>query len=120
MKRVAIIVARAIALALAAMVDRPVAAWVFQSGIAARIKSSHLDEVLKIPGHIFFTLALAAVLAIAHRWRWSLLVLLAGVISGVNQIIKWIAGRYRPMKVPGHPEGILPFELHPFSNGKNL
>ena len=120
MKRLAIIVAWVCALALAALLDRPMAAWVFQSGVAAKVKSSHLDAALKIPGHIFFTLAPAGVLVAMHRWRWSLLVLLAGVISGVNQIIKWIAGRYRPMKVPGHPDQILPFDLHPFSSGKNL
>jgi membrane-associated phospholipid phosphatase len=120
MKRVAVIVGWALALALAAALDRPVASWVFQSGIATTIKSSRLDDVLKSPGHIFFTLALAAVLVAAHRWRWSLLVLLAGVISGVNQIIKLVAGRYRPMKVPGHPDEILPFDLHPFTSEKNL
>ena len=90
MKRLAIIVAWVCALALAALLDRPMAAWVFRSGIAAKVKSSHLDEVLKIPGHFGFTLVLATALAAMYRWRWSMLVLVAGVISGVNEIIKWI------------------------------
>jgi len=53
------------------------------------------------------------------------LVALAGLFSGVNELIKWVAGRTRPYKLfagPGAKEGayLAPFELHPFRGGSNM
>ncbi len=77
-----------------------------------------LAETLKAPGQFVFTLAVAVLLWLFRRagWKCSAFVVLAGVISGGNVLIKWIAGRTRPYKIPGSTE-LRPFELHPFWHG---
>ncbi len=107
------------ALALAFALDRPVAQHLHDSGFAARFKGSMLAEVLKSPGYFWFTLAVAAVFWIFHPWRWKAagLISLAGIVSGINGLIKWCAGRVRPFKVPGHPNELLPLTFFPFRGG---
>ena len=67
------------------------------------------------PGHFFCTLLIAALLARFHRTRWrgAVLLIVAGIFSGANSIIKWGVGRSRPDWKTGTPS----FTLHPFKGG---
>jgi membrane-associated phospholipid phosphatase len=51
------------------------------------------------------------------RWRESILILLAALASGVNGLVKWIAGRKRPFTDLARRDEIAPFLFHPFING---
>lgn len=106
-------------LAVGFAIDRPVAQYLHDSGFAARFKGSLLADVLRSPGFFWFTLGVAAAFWVFHPWRWKAagLVVLAGIASGVNALIKWIAGRPRPFKVPGHFNSLLPLTFHPFPGG---
>ena len=76
--------------------------------------STHrLAEVLKFPGSYWATAAIAlAVLALhAQRGRGAVIVAVAGLLTGVNSLIKWIAGRRRPVT------GTDPFEFDLFVGG---
>jgi membrane-associated phospholipid phosphatase len=67
------------------------------------------------PGHFFCTILAAAIIGVFHRSgvRGALLMLLAGVFSGANSVIKWMVGRSRPDWKTGTPA----FSLHPFKGG---
>src|SRR2546423_12390295 len=108
-----------LAIAVAAIFDRPLAIWLRDSGVAEWVRSHKLlAEIIKAPGDYYFTLALAVIVAIAHplRWRAGGFVLLATVISGINGLSKWIVGRTRPFKL-GTPPRLAPFELSPLRGG---
>jgi len=47
------------------------------------------------------------------RWRGAVLLIVAGIFSGANSIIKWSVGRSRPEGKTGTPS----FTLHPFKGG---
>jgi undecaprenyl-diphosphatase len=103
----------AFALALAA--DRPVAAWVHDTGLNVALKShwKWLTKIARLPGDFrTFTLIVAAGMFIQGRrwWKPALFVLLSGTLTALNSVIKWIVGRARPFQ-----GGI--FTLHPFVNG---
>jgi membrane-associated phospholipid phosphatase len=108
-----------LAFGVALLADRPVAEWVQRQGwdVHRALSSTHhvVNFVLKIPGEYLFTLALAVVLALAHpgRWRAGVFVAVAGAVSGLNGVVKWVVGRYRPVR----EVGIHPFDLHPFEGG---
>ena len=106
-------------LALAFAVDRPVAQFLRDSEFPARFKGSLLAEVLKIPGDFWFTATVGVLLWIFHPrgWRAAVLVCLAALVSGINSILKWMAGRVRPFKLPGRPDELLPFQFEPFIGG---
>ncbi len=74
---------------------------------------------MKTPGHFWFTITLAIIVSIFHAWGWrgGALVCLAAIVSGVNGLMKWMAGRARPFKVPGRPDELLPLDFHPFIGG---
>jgi membrane-associated phospholipid phosphatase len=67
------------------------------------------------PGHFLCTLLIAALVAIFHRTRLrgAAMLLLAGILTGSNSIIKWAVGRSRPEWKTGTPS----FTLHPFQGG---
>jgi membrane-associated phospholipid phosphatase len=67
------------------------------------------------PGHFFCTLLIAALVAMVHRLRWrgAVVVLVAGMITAVNSVIKWGAGRSRPDWKTGTPG----MDFHPFRGG---
>jgi membrane-associated phospholipid phosphatase len=116
--RVALVVSLwLIAIAIAAMLDRPVAEWVHAHGwdVKTTWSGSHrnVTRLLKLPGDYLLTVAIAAAVCIFHRQRWRAagFVLLAGVVSGVNGLFKWIVGRHRPVK------GIDPFHFDWFVGG---
>jgi undecaprenyl-diphosphatase len=115
-KRTAIFIAIwTIAVIVAIFLDTPVAAYVHTNKIDKSV-TGWWPHVIKVPGHILFTLAVAGLLWLFRRtgWKGCVFVVIAGVASGINWPIKWIAGRMRPYK----PDGLLhPFELHPFRGG---
>jgi membrane-associated phospholipid phosphatase len=108
-----------LAFGVALLADRPVAEWVHRQGWDAHRSwsAAHraINFVLKIPGEYLFTLAVAIAVALFHpsRWRAGGFVALAGVVSGINGLVKWVVGRHRPV-----PEvGIHPFDFRPFEGG---
>ena len=118
-KRVVILISVwCIAFILALWLDYPIAHFVHTSGFGKQVEGKWWAQVIKEPGEFRFTLAVAVLLAAARqiRWKQSMFVLLAGIVSGANFIVKWIAGRYRPYKLPGTIE-LHPFELRPFGRG---
>ncbi|MGD1278429.1 MAG: phosphatase PAP2 family protein [Tepidisphaeraceae bacterium] len=107
-----------LALFVAALaVDRPIANWVHQSGISAKMKDAtgaahyFIRYGLRFYGIFWFTIAACAVLLMLRGWQSSALVFLSGFLSLVNQPIKWCIGRTRPF------HDIPPFQLHPFAGG---
>jgi membrane-associated phospholipid phosphatase len=72
------------------------------------------QQLLRLPGHFLFTLAICLALSMWHplHWRAGLLLFWSGALSGILAwVLKWCVGRTRPLK------GIPAFELHPFLNG---
>jgi membrane-associated phospholipid phosphatase len=105
-----------IALVIAVFLDAPVAAYIHSTGID-KLVTGWWPHVIKAPGHILFTLAVAGLLWLFRRtgWKGCVFVMLAGALSSINVPIKWMAGRTRPYKLPGGQ--LHPFELHPFRGG---
>ena len=121
----------AIILAAAFVFDRPVAVWVRDDVPIIkndrhplvfhvlqrkyRVDRAHLIlETLKLPGWFPFTLGVATLLAIFHRRHLAaaLPLALSGILVGfLYSVIKWIAGRHRPVK------GVDPWGFHPFPHG---
>jgi membrane-associated phospholipid phosphatase len=114
------IVAVVVFLALAGVafftVDARVVHWVHDHRIDAWAKRWVWVRKLKViwPGHFACTVLIAALLAF-HRSapRGSAMLLLAGVLTGFNSVIKWMAGRSRPNWTTGTPD--MTFE--PFAGG---
>jgi membrane-associated phospholipid phosphatase len=109
-----------VALIAAFALDRRIAQWVHDAvPVNKDARLTHrLLFVLKLPGVFWFTLAIAALLAIFHRRRFHAalaLILSAGAVGLAYSIIKWIAGRHRPFKGPGR--NVDPFGFHPFPRG---
>lgn len=98
--------------------DTPVARWAHESGLAANLVDHHalLLRVLRIQGNFLeFTVPAVALLLVIPpppRWIEAEVVLLAGVFSGINWIIKWMVGRTRPFHTSAGP-----WEFHPFDRG---
>ena len=104
--------------AIALALDTPIARSVHESGLYRKVEGKPWAQVLKEPGEIRFTAGVAVLLLICRqiRIRQSLFILLSGVLSGANGLIKWIVGRTRPYKIPG-TQALRPFEFHPFWHG---
>jgi membrane-associated phospholipid phosphatase len=112
----------AAAFAAALFLDIPLSTLAHTSGIAPWLKE-HLFISLTIrkPGHFLYTLAACALLLwLAWKagirggrdlWEKPAIVLLAGILSGINVFLKWSIGRIRPY------HGVPPFQLHPFGKG---
>ncbi|MDB5173547.1 MAG: phosphoesterase PA-phosphatase related protein [Phycisphaerales bacterium] len=105
-----------LALGVAFSLDRAVAEWVKQS--VPIDKRQHLTklfiEIVKLPGWGWFTLVAVILLGIFHRRHWygAAGLALSGVAVGAAySLIKWTAGRHRPVK------GITPFVFEPFPKG---
>ena len=100
--------------------DRPVAQFVRDAGLEKRkdnpnwTKWTHrVVETIKVPGEYTATAVAAILLLALHpaRWQAAGLVAAAGALSGLNSLLKWVAGRRRPVA------GIHPFDLEPFVGG---
>jgi membrane-associated phospholipid phosphatase len=112
----------AAAFVAALFLDIPLSTLAHTSGVAPWLKE-HLFISLTIrrPGHFLYTLAACAVLLwLAWKagirggrelWEKPAIVLLAGILSGINVFLKWSIGRIRPY------HGVPPFQLHPFGKG---
>jgi undecaprenyl-diphosphatase len=106
------------AIAAAMCCDRLLATQVRASGLENWMESRpRLEKTLDFPGTYWCTAVVALVVASTHRQRWAAsgFVLLATVVSGINGLIKWIAGRRRPFKLDD--PAAQPFTLSPFSDG---
>ena len=121
-----------LAIALASLADGWIAQAVTDAGIPAALKAQHhfagthlsISGVLKFPGQYEATVLIAvfAVLVCRRspRWHVGLFVLLAGLTSGVNGLLKWAVGRARPFRdfSDGPATGPLqPFHFEPFIHG---
>jgi len=70
--------------------------------------------VAKLPGEFMLTICIALLLAVLHprRLAGAISLMISGIVAGTFYgVIKWIAGRHRPVKV------IDPFGFHPFPGG---
>jgi membrane-associated phospholipid phosphatase len=104
--------------------DRAVAQWVADQGWNRKPFGLHnkhwIVEVLKAPGEYLLAIIVAVLLAVFYRrrqtdgvtrWQAAGLVLAAGAVSGLNSLLKWIAGRRRPVV------GVDPFNYELFVGG---
>jgi membrane-associated phospholipid phosphatase len=107
-----------IAFIIALSLDYSVAHWVHTSGFGKHVEGKWWAQVIKEPGEYWFTMAVALLLVLARRVRpkHAVFILLAGIVSGANSLVKWIVGRTRPYKLPGSYD-LHPFVLHPFWHG---
>jgi membrane-associated phospholipid phosphatase len=118
--RAVLVIAWVALLATAFALDRHVAQWVHDAAPVnkdARI-THRILFIVKLPGVFWFTLSVAVLLGVFHRRHWhaAITLLLSGVAVGLGySVIKWVAGRHRPFKGPGH--NIDPFNFHPFPRG---
>jgi membrane-associated phospholipid phosphatase len=103
---------------VALSLDRTIATAVHDSQLESAIRGSSLATVLKEPGEYRFTAAVAIVGLLARQLTppQTLFIALAGVVSGINGLIKWVVGRTRPFKLPGFDDA-QPFHLEPFWHG---
>src|SRR3954471_22055964 len=88
-------------------VDTPVVGWVHEHRIDAWAKRWVWVRKLKFdwPGHFLCTVIIAGLVAVFHRsgLHGAVTLLLAGVLTGFNSVIKWVAGRERPDWKTGEP-----------------
>ena len=96
--------------------DRPIASWVRDTVPVDKhhALTRHLLQIVKLPGWFPVTLCIAVVLGVLHprRWQGAVALLLSAVTVGaLYSVIKWAAGRHRPVK------GVFPFAFHPFPRG---
>jgi membrane-associated phospholipid phosphatase len=112
---------------LALFLDIPIAGWVHSAGLSAWLKGDlphRWTLVVRFPGRFYFTIAACVVLiALAFRrhdprpFDDAALVFLAGVLSGVNTVLKWAVGRTRPFHDVGSIHNVPAFHLIPFRGG---
>jgi membrane-associated phospholipid phosphatase len=111
-----------LAFAIAAPLDVPISTWAHDSGVAGFLRNhERLAHVVRFPGHFGFTLIATFALLIAgfrradsaaaQSWRNAALVMVAGVLSGVNAAFKWCIGRTRPF------HNVSLYSLRPFRGG---
>jgi membrane-associated phospholipid phosphatase len=92
-------------------VDERVATWAYWHNAD---RDHWANELMKMPGVVAFTFAVAFALWTWHptRWRAAGHLALSGLVGGtIYALSKWTAGRIRPVK------GIAPFDFEPFING---
>jgi membrane-associated phospholipid phosphatase len=101
--------------ALALAIDRPVGRWVHNSGLDVALKTNWqwARHIGRLAGNFLtFTLVAAVwMFCLGKRWwRAAAFVLLSGVLSGTNSLVKWIVGRPRP-----YQGGV--YQVRPFVHG---
>jgi membrane-associated phospholipid phosphatase len=118
-----LVVLWAILLFAGMLADRPVATAIHNGRIdAVFFDAQHhtrwFTTVLKFPGTFWFVLCVVGGLVWAKKIgpRQAIFIVLAGVMSGINWLIKWGVGRMRPFKFPGTDQ-LFPFRFQPFCNG---
>jgi membrane-associated phospholipid phosphatase len=108
-----------IAIAVAFVLDRPLALRLRDTGIAQTVKlGGVLKDIAKFPGYAWCPLCIVIALLIWHprHWRPAAFISLCAIVAGTNSIIKWLVGRFRPFTLPPYdlPQ---PFHLIPFNGG---
>ncbi len=137
-KTLLIVVAWIVAIGLSFLGDRFVANTAVANKLPQQLKADYIlyhgnaksehrigisaGDVLKWPGEYWMTavLAVGAMLMTRPReWQAGAFVLLCGTLSGVNGLIKWIAGRARPFKALNSKLDmpLEPFHFQPFYHG---
>jgi membrane-associated phospholipid phosphatase len=107
----------------ALFLDIPVSTFAHTSGIAPWLKEHiYVAHTIRLPGHFIYTIIACLILGWLalkagsrggrNLWEKPAIVLLAGILSGINVFLKWCFGRIRPY------HGVPPFQLHSFS--KNI
>jgi membrane-associated phospholipid phosphatase len=115
---VAVLILCALTAASIFLWDARVVEWVHQVGLDKWAKKwvwVRKRGAAIWPGHFLCTLVMAAIVALFHRTgaRGGWMLIVAGVLSGANFIIKWMVGRPRPDWKTGTPS----FSIHPFKGG---
>lgn len=102
-------------LCAAFFVDRAVAQWVQRTRPLDKNDPATkvLIFIVRRPGNFWFLLIVAFALFLWHARKGvaAAALVLSGMGSGINALIKWTVGRHRPVI------GIAPFEFHPFPQG---
>jgi membrane-associated phospholipid phosphatase len=118
---IALVVIFTVIFVAALFLDKPLSRWAHDSGIAPYLKNHQiLTRIIRIPGNFLeYTLTACAVLIVVQWvgkkpraldfWAGPMIVLLAGILSAINAVLKLCIGRIRPY------HGVPPFEIHPFS-----
>ena len=117
-RRIVLLFAGLVLLALAATIDERTARWVHDRDVARVVRASTWAKIVKAPGDFRFTLGVAAIILAwkLHRWREVVVMLVSGALAGLfYTLVKWSIGRTRPF--PQNKPPIAPFELHPFPKG---
>jgi len=108
--------------AIAIPLDTPLSKAAHECGLAGFLKThQNLTWVWRFPGNFFYAV-IATTHFLAYRWvdrdvlkrriwREPSILIISGILSGVNQVGKWTFGRYRPYK--GHTL----YDLHWFRDG---
>lgn len=107
------------AIALAFALDSTVATWLKESGTAQVVKDAAFWRLVKHGGLFHYvTIPTAILLGIFHplRWRAAIFELCCGTFAVLASVTKWIAGRFRPFKLPPYDRA-QPFHLIPFDGG---
>ena len=112
------------AFGIALAFDQPIATFVRDHDWAKQKAwpryAKRVAETIKAPGEYWFTITVAiaafALFARSSRGKGvqaAALIAMAGAISGTNGLVKWMAGRFRPV----NERGIRPFDFDPFVQG---
>ena len=84
-------------------------------------RTKRFNKSLKAPGEFWFTIVVAVLVGLVHplQWQAGAFVLLGTIVSGINGLIKWMAGRTRPFHlwIEHACARLAPFELSPFRGG---
>ena len=126
------LVVSVVAIGGAMLADRWVAQTATDAGLPQILRYGHkiagsrysIAEILKLPGQyeVALVIAVGAMLACRRtpRWHAGLFIVLCMLLSGLNGLVKWFAGRARPFREVGSLKPIhelRPFHFEPFPYG---
>lgn len=100
-------------------VDQPVKQWLydhqFHDEVVRVFKGTWWAKAVKSLGHIRTVAAIAAILVVTGRlyWRRAAVLLVCASTAILSDVVKWLAGRQRPIAEDGSLTG--PFDFVPFT-----
>jgi membrane-associated phospholipid phosphatase len=108
----------AVLVALAMVVDRPVAVWMHERGIDSIVRTNLVTRLIKSAGTFWFTIVVVVGCLALKKIRLveGIFVMSAVAVSACNWLMKWSIGRTRPFKLTG-PDQPQPFLFSPFHDG---